>query len=197
MNDRLILYNLGVKIKRHQTWKKRRKKLHIFVFHKCNSRVVWFNKSFLLGPDSAGQTLLARPSWPDHAGQTIQARPWAICWHLLNEPLSPCHVTTLPNIPRGAWKIPEGLRGKCKTSIYLVVWPFHTAQSTLYTNYCPMHTKTAYYTLVSHFIPEKKHQMWWYDFYHTFSCSIWSNLSDFFVEKNNNLFFLRWVTFWM
>ena len=48
---------------------------------------------------------------------------------------------------------------------------------------------------VSLFIKEK-HQMWWHDFYHPFSCSIWSNILDFFFWKIFRPFFPRRVTFW-
>ena len=69
-------------------------------------------------------------------------------------------------------------------------WILLTKYWTLQNEYHTFHTKYCILDRV------RKHHLWWNNFYHPFSCSIWSNLSVFFGKFFRPFFLLLRLTFW-
>ena len=71
----------------------------------------------------------------------------------------------------------------CSTELYSALLNYTLLYSTILFS-AAVHSTKLHYTLFCCTVDRvRKHHLWWNNFYHPFSCSIWSNHSDFFFVK--------------
>ena len=95
---------------------------------------------------------------------------WIVNWFIHPFLLNPQNIITPKMLELGTWNLKQ-----CS--------PPHVCQ----VSHVQCHVSHVTYCALDRV---RKHHLWWNNFYHPLSCSIWSNLSVFFVvEKLLNLFF--------